>query len=242
MSFAANSDARFSSTRWSVVLHAARGDAPGAQAATEQLFCRYWYPVYAFLRRHGQSPHDAEDLTQDFFARLLSRQWLAGVEPGKGLFRTFLLACLRNHLSHARVRANGPTRHPGRPILSIDARSAEERYALEPADVRDPASLFDRRWAYALIEETLQRLREHYAAESKAALFDELRGHLIGDAERGDYAEAAARLGMSEGAVRVAASRLREHFRERLRAGVGRTVDDPRDVDEEIRRLFTSAR
>ena len=242
MSLEAHSDARFSSTHWSVILNAARRGAPGAQAATEELFRRYWYPVYAFLRRQGQPPHDAEDLTQDFFTHLLSRQWLAAVQPGKGLFRTFLLACLRNHLSHVRARANGPTRNPGQPILSIDARSAEERYALEPADVSDPASLFDRRWAYALIEETLHRLRDHYAAEGKAALFDELRGHLIGEAERGDYAEATVKLGMTGGAVRVAATRLREQFRERLRADVGRTVDDPREVDEEIRRLFTSAR
>ena len=234
----ANSNACFSATHWSVILTAAKAVEPGGHQALEQLCRQYWYPIYAFLRRKGRSPHDAEDLTQGFFADLLSRNWLADVGPEKGKFRTFLLACLCNYVGHVHDRETGPTRQPGRPLISIDAQAAEARYALEPADLRDPAALFERRWAYALIDDVLQELRQRYVTDGKAALFDALSEHLIDRAESGSYVEIAAKLGMTEGAVRVAVSRLRDRFRELLIAEVTRTVRDARDAEQELRHLF----
>ncbi len=234
-----NSDADFSATRWSLIVAAANANEPSARPALEELFRKYWYPVYAFLRRQGRTPPDAQDLTQSFFADLFSRNWLRAVSAEKGKFRTFLLACLRHHLSHVRAHENGPTRHPGVPILSLDAGLAEESYALEPVDVHDPARLFERRWVYRLIDDCLHQLKEEYAAEGRATVFDTLREHLVGDAERGAYDQSSARLNMTAGAVRVAVTRMRDRFRERLRAEVARTVEDPRNVDEEIRYLIT---
>jgi RNA polymerase sigma factor (sigma-70 family) len=232
----------FGSTRWSLILAAARSKEPGSRQALDRLCQQYWYPVYAFLRRHGQSTHDAEDLTQGFFADLLSRDWLAGVSAAKGKFRSFLLACLQNHISHVRARESGPTRHPGQPLVSIDLRTAEERYAFEPAGIADPAVLLERRLAFTLIDNTLRALCAEYAENNRHALFGALREHLVGDADRGSYAPTAARLGMTEGAVRVAVTRLRKRFRERLRAEVSRLVEDPRDVDMEIRHLLDLSR
>jgi len=224
------------------VLAAARkGDEPG-QRALDELCQQYWSPVYAFLRRHGRSPHDAQDLTQGFFSQLLPRDWLAEVGPEKGRFRSFLLACLRNYLGHVHAHENSSTRHPGHSFLSLDANNFEGSYSPSIAESFDPAALFERRWAYVLIENALQSLRSAYATEGRATLFDVLSEHLVGEAERGRYAETAEKLGLSEGAARVAVSRLRERFRERLRAEVGRTVEDPREVDEEIRRLVAVAR
>jgi len=233
-----DSASRFSTTHWSLILAAAKSNDTGARQAMERLCQKYWYPVYAFLRRKGNSPHDAEDLAQDFFAGLFSHDWLNGVSSAKGRFRSFLLACLKNHVSHVRARASGPTRHPGRPLISIDAQAAEERYAFEPADISDPATLFERRLAFTLIDTTLRALRDEYAEKSEAAQFDALREHLVGDAARGSYAQTAGRLRMSEGAVRVAVTRLRQRFREQLRAEVSRLVEDPRDVDLEIQYLL----
>jgi RNA polymerase sigma-70 factor (ECF subfamily) len=225
-----------------LVLRAAGSAGPDAAHALDRVCSKYWYPIYAFIRRQGRPPHEAEDLTQSFFADLLTREWLAGVSAEKGRFRSFLLACLRNHLSHVRSRENSLRRNHGRPPVAFDACAAEERYGMEPRDVRDPAALFERRLAFSLIEDVLQRLQRDFAAEGKAAVFDALRDHLVGDAERGDYTETAAKLNQSEGSIRVAATRLRARFREQLRAEIARTVEDPRDVDEEIRHLFSVCR
>jgi RNA polymerase sigma-70 factor (ECF subfamily) len=234
-----DSAARFSATHWSIVLAAARSTEPQAQQALEELCRRYWYPVYAFLRRKGRSPHDAEDLTQGFFADLFRRDWLAGVDAVKGKFRTFLLACLDNYLNKVYARETGPTRHPGQPILSFDAQTAEQRYALEPVEISDPGALFERRLAFSLIEDVLHRLQQEYASQGKALAFEALRPHLLGDADRGSYAETARRLCSTEPASRVAATRLRDKFKEMLRAQVAATVQDPREVDEEIRHIIS---
>jgi RNA polymerase sigma-70 factor (ECF subfamily) len=238
----ADSAARFSATHWSVVLAAARSDEPGATSALDDLCRKYWYPVYAFLRRRGQSPSDAQDLVQGFFADLLSREWLANVSPEKGKFRTFLLACLTHYVNKVHARESGASRSPGMPLLSFDAASAEEQYALEPVEVRDPAVLFERRLALTLIQDVLDRLGCELAAENAAAQFEALCPHLIGEADRGSYADCAIRLGISEGAARVAASRLRGRFRDLLRLEVGRLVDSPGAVDAELRCLADLAR
>lgn len=235
---AQGTEARFTQTHWSVVLAAAQAGGPQADAALEELCRKYWYPLYAFVRRQGCGPPEAQDLIQGFFAHLLRRDWLAGVGPEKGKFRTFLLACLKHYLQNLRARELGPRRHPGQPILSIDALEAETRYGREPTDEQDPAKLFERRWALTLIEQVLQRLKGHCAAVGQATLFEVLCPYLTGDAERGDYAGIAAQLHMSPGAVRTAVTRLRGKFRELLREEIAHTVADSSEVDAEIAHLL----
>jgi len=238
MAFQGRTNARFCETHWSLVHVAARAGEPGAEEAIHALCASYVYPIYAYLRRHGHHPHAAEDLTQGFFSDLLRRDWLGGVGSEKGRFRTFLLACLRNYLLKDVVRNAGPTRNPGEPILSFDAAQAESSYNLEPQDVRDPAVLFERRIALTLISAALDKLKNEYAAEGKAHLFDTLSSRLIGEAEWGTGAQDAANLGMTHGAMRAALARMRQRCRELLRAEVARTVEDPTIVDDEIRFLM----
>jgi RNA polymerase sigma factor (sigma-70 family) len=237
MSYQAGTEARFTQTHWSLILTAKAGES-GAELALDELCRKYWYPVYAFLRRQAQSPQDAQDLTQGFFTHLLRRDWLGRVGPEKGKFRTFLLACLRNYIHNQRERDLGPTRNPGHPLLSIDAQEAERRYHQEPCDVQDPSKLFERRWAFTLIGEVLRALQAEWAQQGKAGEFALLHPFLTGDAERGGYAAAASQMGMTEGAVRVAATRLRTEFRSRLREEIARTVEHPEDVEGEIAHLF----
>lgn len=220
-----------------MVLAAADRQAVGADQAMDQLCHVYWYPLYAFLRRSGRSPHDAQDLVQGFFTHLLAKESrLKSAHPAKGRFRSFLLACLKHYVANRddwdRVRT------PGQPLLSIDEVTAEERYHLEPADVVDPSRIFERRWAIIAIEQTLARLGDICRAEGKAHLFDALSPYLTGQAERGNHAQIADQMGMSEGAVRVAVSRLRASYRELLLKEIARTVDDDADVDAEVRELF----
>ena len=233
-----STEARFDKTHWSVILPAAKQQAPGAQAALEQLCKIYWPPLYAFLRKQGRSPEDAKDLTQGFFVHLLAKDRLQNVHPAKGKFRSFLLACLNNYVQNERAKEQAAKRGGGQTLIPIDASDAEERCGLDPADHEDPARIFERRWAATLIQQVLQQLKQNCINNGKADLFDTLHPFLTGDPAHGGYAEAAARLKMSEGAARVAATRLRKDFRDLLRAEVARTVDRPAEVEEEIRYLF----
>lgn len=221
---------------------AANSQSPDASEALEQLCGKYWYPLYAFLRRQGHTPEDAKDLTQGLFAHLLSKGRLQNVHPTKGKFRSFLLACLNNYVQNERDREQAEKRGGRQANIAIDVLAAEDHYHLEPADVLDPAKIFERRWASTLIEQVLQQLRDKYASDKSGEVFETLHPFLTGDAERGGYAEAAVRLAKSEGAVRVAVTRLREEFRERLRAEVGRTVSSAAEIDGEIRYLFSASR
>jgi RNA polymerase sigma factor (sigma-70 family) len=231
--------AQFSQTQWSVVLAAADQQAPGAAEALERLCRAYWYPLYAFLRRSGRQPHDAQDLVQGFFVHLLEKESrLKSARPNRGKFRTFLLTCLKHYVADEQDKAMASRRHPGQPLLSIDQELAEDRYRCEPADVTDPARIFERRWAFAVVEQTLSQLRESCANEGKADLFDALSPFLTGNAERGDYVPVAARFGMSDGSVRTEVSRLRVRYRDLLMKEIARTLDDPADVDAEVRDLF----
>lgn len=237
------SDARFTSTHWSVILEA-QGTGPVAESAIAQLCQKYWYPIYAFLRRKGESPHDAEDLTQGLFEQLLARDWLAKVIPeAGGKFRTFLLACLENFLRNEHRRVSARKRTPdGQPVLSLDAFNADDaeaRYSLEPATGPEPSTLYEIKWAETLIGHALQRLKAECIAEGKAELFEALRSHLTGDAQRGDNLETARALKMDPGAVRTATSRLRDRFREIFRTEVAETVNAPRQINEEIRYMMT---
>lgn len=231
--------AAFSATHWSMVL-AARGDDSDARAALEKLCRTYWFPLYAFLRRSGLAPHDAEDATQSFLADLLGRGALEAVDRERGKFRSFLLAALRHHQSHARERAAAQKRGGGLPAISFDALDAEQRYAIEPADELSPDKLFDRQWALTILARAQARLAAEYESAGKAALFEALRPTLTGARESARYTSLGERLGLSEGAVKVAVHRFRERYRASLRAEVAETVGDAAEVDAELRHLIAA--
>ena len=232
--------AAFRTTQWSEVLDARQTDPERARAALENLCSRYWYPLYAFVRRRGHGPHDAEDLTQSFFAHLLSHEALRSVDPAKGLFRTFLLSSLVNFLNDQHDRHQALKRGGGKQIVSWDALTAEELYQHEPAEGLTPEKMFERRWALTLIEQVLSRLRQEYEASGKIELFRQLEGCLTGGVGLGFYEETARLLGMNEGAVRVALHRLRRRLGELLRSEIAHTVTRPEQVDDEIRYLFAA--
>lgn len=228
----------FAATQWSIVL-AAAGDESGASVALGKLCAAYWYPLYAFARRTGLSSHDAEDAAQGFFHGLIARSGLSTVSPEHGRFRSFLLAGLKNHLSHERERATAAKRGGGQPAIAFDALDAEQRYALEPADTLSPDQLYDRRWAHTILEQAQTRLADEYAGEGKAALHAALCPALAGSRVALDYAALSTQLGSSEGALRVAAHRLRDRYRAILRAEVAQTVADSAAVDAELRHLIS---
>ena len=230
----------FTPTHWSVVLSAADSTAPASLAALEKLCQTYWYPLYAYVRRKGCGPEDAQDLTQGFFARLLEKKFLRQVDRGKGKFRSFLLASLEHFLAKEWRDAKRQKRGGGCPHIALDSLEAEERYRLEPSDTLSADRIYDRRWALALLEATFARLRAECAASGKTALFEALKGTLCAEEGPSSQAELAARLGMSVGAVKVAAYRLRQRYGELLRAEVADTVATEGEVDEEIRHLFAA--
>jgi len=229
----------FATTHWSVVLAAGDSSAPDAKEAIEKLCRSYWFPLYAFARRQGHSPHDAQDLTQEFFAWLLESKQLRAADCERGKFRSFLLGMLKNFLSDERKKAQAQKRGGGRALLSLDAASAEERYDLEPTTDLTPETIFDRRWALTVMEQTVARLREEYAAADRAKLFEELKQFQQGEEAQRSYAEVAARLGLTESAVKSAIWRLRQRHRDLLREEIAHTVATPAGVDEEIRYLIS---
>ena len=232
--------AAFTTTQWSEVLDARQTDPPRARAALENLCGRYWYPLYAFIRRRGHAPQDAEDLTQSFFAHILAHDALSNVDRSKGLFRTFLLSSLVNFLGDQWDRAKALKRGGQKEIISWDAMTAEELYQHEPSGDLTAEKLFERRWAMTLINQVLARLRQEYEAAGKQELFSHLEGCLTGGIGAGFYEQTAKRLGMNEGAVRVALHRLRRRLGELLRSEIAHTVSGPGQVDEEIRYLFAA--
>jgi RNA polymerase sigma factor (sigma-70 family) len=228
----------FATTRWSVVAAAGRPGTPQAKVALDELCRTYWYPLYAYLRRHGHAKEDAEDLTQAFFARFLEKNYLEGLSRDRGKFRAFLLASLKHFLANEWDRAGRQKRGGHVAPLSLDWQDADTRYLLEPADPLSPDRLFDRAWAVALLERVITRLREECAAAGKEKLFDETKVFLtVGKGAR-PYAQPAEALGMDEGAVRVAVHRLRSRYRELLREEIAQTLTEPAQVDEELRSLY----
>lgn len=230
----------FAATRWTVVLTAGRGSSPQAGRALEELCRTYWYPLYAYVRGRGHSPHEAEDLTQEFFARLLAKDYLADVDREKGKFRSFLLASLKHFLANEWDRARAAKRGGGRPHLSLDTQMAETRYRSEPANDLIPEKLLDRQWALALLDQVLARLQAEFVADGKKKQFDELKLLLTEGKGATSYAEVAARLGTTEGAAKVAVHRLRRRYRELLREEISHTVAAPAEIEEEIRHLFAA--
>lgn len=230
----------FVTTRWSVVLSAKVKDSPEAVRALEQLCREYWYPLYAHIRRLGRSPADAEDLTQSFFARLLEKDWLAVADRERGRFRSFLLSSLKHFLANEWDKARAQKRGGHVQIVPLDAPAGEKRLQFEPAAGNAPDLEFDRRWALTLLDTVLARLEREYIANGKARLFDRLKGTL-GDERSGiPYPRLATELAMSEGAVRVAAHRLRQRYRELLRDEIAQTVATTAEVEDELRHLFAA--
>jgi RNA polymerase sigma-70 factor (ECF subfamily) len=235
----AHVQAAFPTTHWSQVLVAGEGgESPRAAEALAALCSRYWYPVYAYVRRAGHDPHNAQDLTQEFFARLIEKNFVAGASQGKGRFRSFLLVALKRFLVNEWERSRAQKRGGGRPLLSLDAEEAEARYRLEPADQTTPDRIYERRWALALLEEVMNTLRREYTADGKGELFELLQVFLYGDKSVLSQAEIGARFGLSESAVKSAVHRLRGRYRERLREEVAQTVVSPVDVEDELRHLL----
>ncbi len=228
----------FATTHWSVVLAAGQANTSKSAAALEQLCRTYWYPLYAFVRRRGYSPEDAQDLTQEFFRRLLARNYLGVAEPNKGKFRSFLLAGLKNLLADERDKANRLKRGGGHKPISFDAPAAEERYWLEPVDAMTPERLFERNWAAAALERAACRLRDEYVATGRTRLFEQLTEFRRDSDEQRSYADLAAQLGLSDSAVKSAIHRLRQRHQELVREEIAQTLDDPAEVDEEIRHLL----
>lgn len=237
-----SANARFPTTRWGVVVRAGDPGDPDNRAALAALCEAYWYPVYAMIRRLGHTEADALDLTQEYFARLLERSVLSVADPARGRFRAFLRTDCRHFLGDVRDRGRAWKRGGGRPALSIDARDAEGRYLVEAVDTLTPERLFDRAWALALLALALDRLAGEYAITGRAVVFERLKGSLIGGSRGDSHAEVARELGMSEGAVQKAASRLRGRYREALRAEVANTLDEPtaEAIEAEIGHLFES--
>ena len=218
----------------------AGGDESGAseKAAAMESLCRaYWHPLYFYLRRQGLSQEEAEDVTQDLFAHLMSRPVLAKAEPEKGRFRSYLLGVLKNVLAHARSRESAGKRGGGAHIVALDSMEAEARYRLEPVDAESPDVLYDRRWAATVMSLARQRLRAEYEQGGGKERFDVLKEFLITGVQNTSYAEAAAALGLSESALKSAIFKLRQRFSAALRAEIAETVASETEVEEELRHL-----
>jgi RNA polymerase sigma-70 factor (ECF subfamily) len=228
----------FATTHWSVVLTAGETGSQQAAEALEKLCRIYWYPLYAYVRRQGHGPHDAEDLTQGFFARLLEKHYLDQVHPERGKFRSFLLAALKHFLADESDKARAQKRGGGHKLLSFDTRIAEEDYCHEPVDQMSAEKIYEHRWATAVLEAAMVQLRAEVTAAGKAEQFEHLRVCVVGDTKPGDYEAVGSTLKMSSGAVAVAVHRLRRRFRDLVREEVAHTVAQPDEIDEEMRHLF----
>jgi len=228
----------FTTTHWSVVLNARDLAAPEAREALETLCHTYWYPLYAFVRRLGHDDAAAKDFTQGFFAKLLQKNYLAQVHPAKGKFRSFLMVSIKHFIADEHDKATAQKRGGGQAVISRDDTSDEDRYRHEPMDHMDAEKLFERRWVSTLLEQAHNRLQAEYRAAGKAEFFAQLQRFESGDSPTPSYAELAPTLQLSESGLRTAVYRMRLRHRELLREEVAQTLDNPAEVDEEIRHLL----
>ncbi len=242
MSSSHAADAQFHTTHWSLIVRAAEQGGETAKTALADLCQAYWYPLYAFLRRKGHSADDAADLTQGFFATLLEKGYLADADPERGRFRSFLLTAISRFASKERDRAAAQKRGGGTTTLSLDFHEAERRYQHEPPDNWTPERIFERRWAVTLLDRTLAHLREDHEAAGKLPLFEALKGFLTADSAPGPLRQVAEQLSMTEGAAKVAVHRLRQKYRELLRAEIAQTVGAAEDVEDELSVLVSALR
>ena len=228
----------FHTTRWSLVLAAGQRSTPNSQDALDALCRTYWYPLYAYVRRRVRDVDEAQDLTQSFFLQVLDKNYLGDAQPERGKFRAFLLTAFKNFLANEWDKAKALKRGGGRTSIPLDFESGEKRFRLEPTDDLTPDRLFDKQWAFTLLEHVLNRLREESVRSEKQEQFELLKVFITGSSVRGGFAEVAGKLGMTTGAAKVAAHRLRQRYRAILRDEILQTVAEPSEVDDEIRSLF----
>ena len=228
----------FATTHWSVVLAAGQGDTGQSAAALEHLCCTYWYPLYAYIRRRGYAHEDAQDLTQEFFWRLLDRRWLPQVDRQKGRFRSFLLVAMNHFLANEWDRATAVKRGGRVLFQSLEDGTGEQRFADESQLACSPEELYDQRWATTLLQTVLSRLRQEAAVAGCLKQFEHLEVFLTGEKRAGTYAELAAGLGTTEGALKMATQRLRRRYAELLREEIAHTVAGPDEVEDELRHLL----
>ncbi len=229
---------RFTTTHWSAVVRAGHAEGTQAEEALGELCQTYWYPLYAFARRQGFGPAEAEDLTQHFFARLLEKGFVASADQEKGRFRTFLLTLFKRFLANEWNRQHAQKRGGFQTVVSIDTAWAESRFSAEPAHGEQPDVLFERQWALALLDQVMAQLQREYVESGRAALFEHLEVCLVRDETALSYRETAARLNLTDAAVKMAVRRLRARYREILREEIGKTVVSPGEVEAEIQHLF----
>jgi RNA polymerase sigma factor (sigma-70 family) len=230
----------FVTTHWSAVVRAGQSDAPIAHEALSELCRTYWYPLYGFIRSRGCDPPQAEDLTQEFFQRLLEKNYVADARQEKGKFRTFLLTALKRFLANEWDRQHAQKRGGFQTAIEIDQATAESRLNPELAQPSTPETVFERQWAMTLLERVMKQLQEEYSATGRAKLFEHLRGCLAKGESTRSYAEIAAQLNLNEPAVRTAIHRMRARYRELLRQEIGATVSSPQEIEEELRHLFST--
>ena len=230
----------FVTTRWSVVLAAGLETGSRGADALESLCRAYWFPLYAYIRREGRTPEDAQDLTQEFLSRMLARGDFAVARPEKGRFRSYLLGALKHFLADERDRACAAKRGGGEAVFSLDAENPEARYAQDLSGSEPSEREFDRRWATAILDQALVRLRAEFSDAGKQSMFDALKPFLSAPPAKGEYDDAAVRLGISAGAVAVTVHRLRQRYGELVRAEIAGTVGDPGEVESELRQLFAA--
>jgi RNA polymerase sigma-70 factor (ECF subfamily) len=238
----AAADRHFATTQWSVVLAAGQRGSEQSRAALARLCESYWYPLYAYLRRQGCTTHDAQDLTQAFFAQVLDKNYLAAVDRGLGKFRSFLLTSLRHFVANERDRARAKKRGGGQGVLSLDFDKAEGRYAAEPANELTPERLFEQQWAMEVLAAVLQQLHDELTANGKDSWFKVLKPLLAAEADAPPYAEVAQRLETTAGAVKTTVHRLRRRYKQLLHDEVAKTVADPAEIDDELRQLVAAIR
>ena len=234
--------AKVATTQWSQVLTARDGSESQARAALESLCQTYWQPLYAYIRHQGSSPEEASDLTQGFFAEFLEKDFLSSVDPDKGRFRSFLLASLRNFLSHERDRERALKRGGGTLTLSLDVEVGEAGYALRPVEATTPIDVFERRWAMTVLDRAMDRLQREIDSSGDEISLEHLKQYLTSAEPQVPYRETAETLGVSEGAVATAVHRLRKRYGRCLRAEIAETVVDPGHVDDELRHLLQGLR
>ncbi|HUR44675.1 MAG TPA: sigma factor [Candidatus Saccharimonadales bacterium] len=232
----------FHTTQWGLIAQAADSQSDQAQTALQDLCSAYWYPVYAHVRRSGKSVESAEDLTQEFFCRMLEKKYLKLADSARGRFRTFLLTSLKHFLISDWEKDQRLKRGGGQKIVHLDDALAETLFQQDTASGLGPEISYDKEWATALIRRTTERLSSEYLASGKSLLHEKLSGRALGEGAGDDYRAVAQELTMSEGAVRVAVHRLRERYRQILRAEVANTVATPEEVEDELRHLIAVLR
>jgi RNA polymerase sigma-70 factor (ECF subfamily) len=228
----------FATTHWSVVLQAGQGDSPAAEAALERLCQVYWPPLYAYVRRLGRSETDAQDLTQQFFAHFLERNYFRVADRQRGKFRSFLLTCLKHFLAHEKQKAQAAKRGGTITFIAWDDLTKEEIFDLAESPEKSPEQIYERQWAVRVMDQALSKLRDEFAATGKNRDFEHFREYLTHDPPDGAYPKVAELIGMNANAVAVAVHRFRQRYRDLVRKEIAHTVADPADIEDELRHLL----